>query len=234
VGDLAVQVRTNLPGQPSYDVRRAAYDLKKLRGKGLVARLGMSRRYNVPPRALRMVAALVLLREKVIRRILAGAGTPKMGRKPKNWSPIDAHYEIIRQNLSLILNQAPKHLTPESAARKIGERERPGEDIKSGSPQGSGKRSMIGICRFAVCHTAAYPRETRRHPTPYYDFDVTTRGTLNLRIAGETSVLNRLSLLPAPAYCTGTARISCLVVRGTSTVICFSNERWSHFVTRLF
>ena len=99
VGDLAVQVRTNLPDQPSYDVRRAAYDLKKLRGKGLIARLGKSRRYNVPPQALRIVAALVLLREKVIRPILAGAGKPKMGRKPKNWSPIDAHYEIIRQNM---------------------------------------------------------------------------------------------------------------------------------------
>jgi len=22
-----------------------------------------------------------------------------MGRKPKNWSPIDTHYEVIRQNM---------------------------------------------------------------------------------------------------------------------------------------
>ncbi len=99
VGDLAAQVRANLQGPTPYDVRRAAYDLKKLRGKGLATRVGKSRRYAVPQHALRTVAALVLLREKVIRPILAGIGQPKMGRKPKNWSPIDTHYEVIRQNM---------------------------------------------------------------------------------------------------------------------------------------
>ncbi|MGH8491354.1 MAG: hypothetical protein ACREXS_21470, partial [Gammaproteobacteria bacterium] len=42
-------------------------------------------------------AALVILREKVLRPILAGVGKPRMGRKPKTWSPIDEHYEAIRQ-----------------------------------------------------------------------------------------------------------------------------------------
>ena len=72
---------------------------KKLRGKGLINRMDKSRRYTVPPQALRAIAALVLLREKVIRPILAGIAQPKMGRKPKNWSPIDTHYEVIRQNM---------------------------------------------------------------------------------------------------------------------------------------
>jgi len=53
----------------------------------------------VPPQALRAIAALVLLREKVIRPILAGIAQPKMGRKPKNWTPIDTHDEVIRQNM---------------------------------------------------------------------------------------------------------------------------------------
>ena len=81
------------------DVRRTAYDLKKLRGKGLISRVGKSRRYTVPPQALRAIAALVLLREKVIRPILAGAALPKRGRKPANWSPIDSHYEAIRKDM---------------------------------------------------------------------------------------------------------------------------------------
>jgi hypothetical protein len=98
-GDLATQVRLSLPDGAVYDVRRAAYDLKKLRGKGLIARVPKSRRYTVPPQGLRAVAALVLLREKVIRPILAGIAQPKLGRKPKNWSPIDTHYEAIRQNM---------------------------------------------------------------------------------------------------------------------------------------
>ena len=33
------------------------------------------------------------------RPILAGIAQPKVGRKPKNWSPIDTHYEVIRQNM---------------------------------------------------------------------------------------------------------------------------------------
>ncbi|MGH8473570.1 MAG: hypothetical protein ACREVJ_14180, partial [Gammaproteobacteria bacterium] len=39
------------------------------------------------------------LREKVLRPILAGVGKPRMGRKPKTWSPIDEHYAAIRQNM---------------------------------------------------------------------------------------------------------------------------------------
>jgi hypothetical protein len=51
------------------------------------------------PQALRAIAVPVLLRENVIRPILAGIAQPKMTRRPKNWSPIDTHYEDIRQNM---------------------------------------------------------------------------------------------------------------------------------------
>ena len=83
----------------NYGARQAAYDLKKLRGKNLLTRIAKSQRYRIPAEAIRTVAALVILREQVLRPILAGVGKPKMGRKPKNWSPIDEHYETIRQNM---------------------------------------------------------------------------------------------------------------------------------------
>ena len=88
----------------TYDTRRAAYDLKKLRGKDLVSKLDNSHRYRVPSQAIRMIAALVILREKVLRPILAGVGKPRMGRKPKTWSPIDEHYEAIRQNMFTLMD----------------------------------------------------------------------------------------------------------------------------------
>jgi hypothetical protein len=66
-----------------YGARRAAYDLKKLRAKNLLTRLGNSRRYSVPSDAIRIIGALVILREKVLRPILAGVGNPKTGRKSK-------------------------------------------------------------------------------------------------------------------------------------------------------
>src|SRR3972149_312957 len=90
------------PTDPNYDARRAAYDLKKLRGKNLLTKLEDSRRYSIPPQAIRTIGALVILREKVLRPILAGVGKPKMGRKPTNWSPIDEHYETIRQDMFIL------------------------------------------------------------------------------------------------------------------------------------
>src|SRR5574341_1463966 len=55
---------------PDYDPRRATYDLKKLRSKDLLIKAVNSRRYQVPPPAVRMIAALVILREKILRPIL--------------------------------------------------------------------------------------------------------------------------------------------------------------------
>lgn len=89
---------------PDYDPRRATYDLKKLRSKDLLIKAVNSRRYQVPPPAVRMIAALVILREKILRPILAGTGKPRMGRKPKNWSPIDEHYEAVRQGMFTLMD----------------------------------------------------------------------------------------------------------------------------------
>jgi len=103
-GQFAATVQsTRESSDPSYDARRAAYDLKKLRGKSLVEKVAKSHRYRIPPPAVRTIGALVILREKILRPILAGAGKPKMGRKPKNWSVIDEHYETLRQNMFTLL-----------------------------------------------------------------------------------------------------------------------------------
>ena len=103
-GQLANTVRWMLPAtDSSYDPRRAAYDLRKLRGKELASKVPDSRRYFIPQQAVRTIAALVILREKILRPILAGVGKPKMGRKPKNWSSIDEHYEAVRQDMFTLM-----------------------------------------------------------------------------------------------------------------------------------
>jgi hypothetical protein len=87
-----------MTGQPAsdYTIRQAAYDLKKLRGKALIAKEGSSRRYQVQPQAMRAIAALLILRHHVIAPILAGVRSPHLGRKPKAWTPADRHYEQLR------------------------------------------------------------------------------------------------------------------------------------------
>lgn len=95
---LAVKAAAVLP-QPIYTPRHAAYDLRKLRGKGLVERIGSTRRYQLAIPAIRTLVALLVLREKVIKPVLAGAGKPKPGRPPKRVHPLDVHYENLQREL---------------------------------------------------------------------------------------------------------------------------------------
>jgi hypothetical protein len=49
--------------------------------------------------AIRTLVALLILREKVIKPVLAGAGKPKPGRPPKRVHPLDVHYENLQREM---------------------------------------------------------------------------------------------------------------------------------------
>jgi hypothetical protein len=91
----SVQLRTG-KAENEYTQRMAAYDLKKFRGKNLLHKIGNSRRYEAIPEGLRAITALLVLREKVIKPVLAGAGKPKPGPKPKDQTLICKHYQNIQ------------------------------------------------------------------------------------------------------------------------------------------
>jgi hypothetical protein len=95
IADLANKIHT-MTGNTSYTTRQAAYDLRKLRGKDLVAKPGRTRRYHVPAQAARTITALLTLRDHVIAPILAGVRSPRPGRKPAHWTAIDRSYESLR------------------------------------------------------------------------------------------------------------------------------------------
>jgi hypothetical protein len=98
--DLALQVRSST-GKPEseYGARRAAYDIKKLRAKGMVRKIGASRRYQTDPQGLRSLTALLVLREKIIRPLLAASTHPEPQAKPAHPVPVDQHYENIRAGM---------------------------------------------------------------------------------------------------------------------------------------
>lgn len=99
-GELAAKTRPRLrPGQPPYTSRHAAYDLRKLQGKALIERVGTSRRYQPVLPGVRTLVALLILREKIIKPVLAGAGQPKPGRPPKWVHPLDVHYENLQREM---------------------------------------------------------------------------------------------------------------------------------------
>ena len=74
----------------AYSSRNAAYDLAKLKGKKLVRRVKRSRRYKADPSGVRAMCAYLILRDKVIKPLLAGVVRP-FGRSPKVQAPVDQH-----------------------------------------------------------------------------------------------------------------------------------------------
>ena len=103
VADLTAQVRL-MRGQGGYTSRQAAYDLRKLRGKGLAVKPARTRRYRIPPGAARTIAALLALRDHVIAPVIAGVRSPRRGRKPAHWTPIDRDYETLRIGMQALFH----------------------------------------------------------------------------------------------------------------------------------
>ena len=101
-GDFARRLKAHcqthdiLWNQAQYPTRRAAYDLAKLRGKGLVEPMPGQRRYQCRPEQLRVLCAYVVLREQVIKPVLAGVARKEQPPSPPKLSPLDQHYVALR------------------------------------------------------------------------------------------------------------------------------------------
>jgi hypothetical protein len=99
VAQVAAKVRGHSGwSEDQYSARHAAYDLAKLRGKNLISRPPRSHRFNADPTGMRTMCAYLLLREQVIKPLLAGVTRPR-GRPPRNIHPIDQHYIRLREEL---------------------------------------------------------------------------------------------------------------------------------------
>jgi hypothetical protein len=98
--ELGRQVRS-MTGQSEseYGARRAAYDIKKLRGKVILRKIGNSRRYQPTLEGLRALTALLVLREKIIKPMLAASGRPQPSSQPANPTLLDHHYETLRTGM---------------------------------------------------------------------------------------------------------------------------------------
>ena len=99
VAEVAAKVRERSGwNENQYSARHAAYDLAKLRGKNLIDRPVRSHRFNADPTGMRTMCAYLLLREQVIKPLLAGVTRPR-GRPPKTVHPIDQHYIRLREEM---------------------------------------------------------------------------------------------------------------------------------------
>jgi hypothetical protein len=104
--DLAEKVCSLSPLlKPRYGPRQAAYDLKKLRGKRLVEKIGTSHRYRPLDRGLRAMTGLVVLRDKVIKPLLASCCQRKRGRKPNQATRLDECYERLQIGMQALFEE---------------------------------------------------------------------------------------------------------------------------------
>ena len=104
--ELARQVRVlSNQGESEYGARRAAYDLKKLRGKEIVRRIGQTRRYQSTSSGVKAMVALVVLRNKAIKPLLAAAQDLRPSRGAQNPRPLDRNYEIIRTAMQVVFQE---------------------------------------------------------------------------------------------------------------------------------
>jgi hypothetical protein len=97
VTQLATKVR-EIAGysEDAYRPWSAAYDLCKLRAKQLVIRQRGSYRYHPSAKGLPALTALLVIIDKVIRPVLAGAGRPRPGRPSTPETAQDYHYRALQ------------------------------------------------------------------------------------------------------------------------------------------
>lgn len=87
----------------AYRARHAAYDLKKLRAKHWVRIVGRSRRYEVVPAGLQAMTAILVLRDKVIKPLLAATAKPIQTDPPERLTPLDTLYRTLQGNMCQLL-----------------------------------------------------------------------------------------------------------------------------------
>src|SRR6266446_6434352 len=80
-------------------------DLKKLRAKMIVRRITQTRTYESTASGLRAMVALVVLRNKAIKPLLAAAQRRRKSRGAQNPRPIDRHYETIRMAMQRVFDE---------------------------------------------------------------------------------------------------------------------------------
>jgi hypothetical protein len=71
----------------------------------MVERIGQTRHYQGTPAGLRALAALVILREKAIRPLLAAAQEIRPSRGSQNPAALDHHYETVRAGMAGVLRE---------------------------------------------------------------------------------------------------------------------------------
>ena len=89
-----VVARHHLAGD-EYRLSQLRYDLSKLRAKGLVERIGKSRRYRLTPIGLKLGVVLVKLRLRLLGPLASLIRQPGTNAAPRRSNSVDAAYREV-------------------------------------------------------------------------------------------------------------------------------------------
>jgi len=89
-----VVARHRLTGD-EYRLSQLRYDLSKVRAKGLVERIGKSRRYCLTPLGLKLGVLLVKLRLRLLGPLVGVIRQPNTNGAPRRSNPVDAAYREV-------------------------------------------------------------------------------------------------------------------------------------------
>jgi hypothetical protein len=82
-----------------YTPAKAAYDIRKLRGKELVEKIGKSRKYKTTKKGMETIIAVLVLTQKTIPTILSSINKDVISDNPEEMQNIDKIYMNIRNEI---------------------------------------------------------------------------------------------------------------------------------------
>lgn len=88
-----------------YTPAKAAYDIRKLRGKALVVKIEKSRKYKTTKKGMETIIAVLVLTQKTIPTILSSINKDAISDNPEEMQNIDKIYMNIRNEIKEIQQQ---------------------------------------------------------------------------------------------------------------------------------
>lgn len=89
----------------SYTSAKAAYDIRKLRGKELVVKTEKSRKYKTTKKGMETIISVLALTQKTIPTVLSSINKEVISENPEAMQTIDKHYMNIRNEIKGIYQQ---------------------------------------------------------------------------------------------------------------------------------
>lgn len=99
---LLMKERLDKKQSSAYTPAKAAYDLRKLRGKALVDKIGNGRKYTTTKKGIETVVGILSITQKILPTILSSINKTVLSGNPEEMSELDNHYLKIKDEINAI------------------------------------------------------------------------------------------------------------------------------------